>query len=227
MDRRVRISVLGTLIPAFCLILWCASRAIAADTELREYDLEIDGKASGKYYMTITIQDSGIESVKNQASISYKHIFGTYTYVFQGVEHWQNGRLIQMTSSCNDDGTKTEVTANVDKEGLRLTINGRDRNCRGDVWTTSYWKVADPKFHNQAVPLLDADTGKEMVAQLRRVGEDVLEIGGKKQNCYHFRVTGGPISPLDLWYDGQLRLVRQEFTDHGKRVVVNLASLKK
>ena len=53
-----------------------------------------------------------------------------------------------------------------------------------------------------------------------------LTLGGQAQNCYHFRVTGGP-SPVDLWYDGGYRLVRQEFTVDSHRTAFSLSSLRR
>jgi hypothetical protein len=204
-----------------------ASIALAADTEVREFAVEVDGKASGQNVMTITVQDDGVESVRNVATVTFKHLFGTYRYSFQGVEHWKGGRVFQLNGSCNDDGTKTEVSAALQGESLRLNINGRERNCRADVWTTSYWKIPAQQFHNTAVPLLDADTGKEMVGQLKYVGVEAHMISGQQQNCHHFRVTGGPSSPIDLWYDGNARLIRQEYTEQGRRVVVVLRTIRR
>jgi hypothetical protein len=202
-------------------------RARAAETEVREFTIEVDGKARGQYDLTITKQDDGVHSVHSVAALSVKTILGTYKYSFDGTEHWKDSRLIQLTSQCNDDGTETKVSAMADKELLRVTVNGKDRNCRWDVWTTSYWKLADQRFHNKDVPLLDNDTGKEYVAQLKYIGVEPLNVGGQAQKCYHFRVTGGPTSPTDLWYDGQHRLVRQEFTDHGKRVLFILRAVRR
>jgi hypothetical protein len=87
--------------------------------------------------------------------------------------------------------------------------------------------LPDKRFFNKAVPLLDADCGKEYGAHLQYLTVKGINVGGQMQNCYHFRVTGGPNSPVELFYDGQHRLVRQEFTEQGKRVVFNLRSVKK
>jgi hypothetical protein len=222
----IRFTQVAQLAVVTSLVLF-ASRAAAAETELREFTIEVDGKASGQYVMKITKQDDGTLSMQADANISFKHLFGTYTYSYQGVEHWKAGRLIQLTSKCNDDGTKADVNATAIAETLQIVANGRTRNCRWDVVTTSYWTTPDARFHDAAIPLIDADTGKEYVGQFKKMGVEGVVINGQQQNCVHFRVTGGPTTPLDLWYDGGNRLVRQEFVEQGKRVVFVLRAVKR
>jgi hypothetical protein len=207
--------------------LGVCSTAQASETEVREFTIEIEGKASGQYVMTVTKQDDSILSMQGVASLSFKHALGTYRYSYDGTEHWKDGRLLQLTVKCNDDGKETKLSAMVEQQNLRLRVNGQERNCRWDVWTTSYWQLADKRFHNQQVPLVDNDTGKEYLAKLSFVAAEQLNIGNQAQNCLHFRVTSGPISPVELWYDGQNRLVRQEFTDQGKRVVFVLRAVRR
>jgi hypothetical protein len=219
---------LAMALTLFFLAHPCSAAAIP-ETEVREFTIEIDGKAAGTLLMTITKQDTGILSVQSKANTTFKYLAGlrTYTYSLDCTEHWKDGRVLQMNAKCDDNGTKTDLTAMAQGDSLQLTVNGRQRKCPGDVWTTTYWMLADKRFHNNKVPLLDSDTGIEYIGQLKYAGVDKVMIGGQQQDCYHFHVTGGPTSPCDLWYDGQLRLVRQEFVDQGKRVVVILTALRR
>jgi hypothetical protein len=207
-------------------LLCLAAPASASETEVREFTIEVDGTASGHYVVTITKQDNGILSMQASADMKFK-FFRTYTYKFEGTEHWSNGRLLQLKAKCDDDGKKTEVSAEATAKALSLTVNGQQRNCPWDVWTTSYWQLADKRFHNKQVPLLDNDTGTEYLGQLKAVGVEQLNIGGKAQECQHFRVTGGPAPTTDLWYDGQQRMVRQEFTEQGKRITFVLQAVRR
>jgi hypothetical protein len=209
-----------------------SGHAVLQETEVREFNIDIEGKTAGKCTMTITKQDDGTLSMRSKADISVKFLrFFSYTYNFSGVEHWKDGRLMQMQSSCNDDGTRTDLTAAAQHDSLVINVNnGAPRKCRWDVWTTTYWMLADQRFHNNPVPLLDADTGKEYVAQLKFVSREPAMFNGQQQNWHHFRVTGGPTSltsPCDLWFDEQQRLARQEFIDQGKRVVFTLTAIRR
>lgn len=210
-----------------CALTAGATRAGAVETEVRDFAIEVDGKNSGQFVMTITRQDDGTLSMQSQANLRVKSMLYTYEYTFQGTEHWKDGRLVQITSKCNDDGTRYDLSGQADGQSFRLKVNGKERVCRWDMWTTSYWQLADKRFHNQGVPLLDSDCGKEYAANLQYVGVKQLLVNGQAKNCYQFRVTGGPASPIELYYDEHHRIVREEFTDQGKRIVFNLRSIQR
>jgi hypothetical protein len=202
-----------------------ASRAVAADTEVREFSVHVDGKESGKYRMTINRRDYGTVSMSAEANVRVTRLGITmYRYTYKGTEVWQDakdGRLLALTSTSDDNGKTFEVNATPDPSGLRVRVNGQPRLVRADVWTMTYWKLPDDRFHNQAVPLLDADTGKDFGGRLTYLGTEKLMAAGQAQACYHFRVQGGPY-PVDLWYDAQRRLVRQDFTEDGHRTTIQL-----
>jgi hypothetical protein len=107
-----------------------------------------------------------------------------------------------------------------------VTVNRRQRMARADVWLTSYWRLPDAKFRNQAVPLLDADTGKDISGHLKYVGLEMVTIAGQKVRCNHYRLTGTP-SPVELWYDGSDRLVRQTTVEQGLRTVILLTGVRR
>src|SRR5262249_35499535 len=143
MSRLVAARWCGMVVAALALCAAATGAGRASETEVREVAIEIDGKAAGQYLMTVTKQDDGVLSMQAQANITFKHVLGTYTCSFQGVEHWKEGRLLQLASKCNDDGKQTEVSAAADREILRVKDNGKERNDRWDVWTTRSWNQAN------------------------------------------------------------------------------------
>ena len=86
--------------------------------------------------------------------------------------------------------------------------------------------MADAKFRNRGVPLLDADTGKEIAANLQHVGTSQINVNGSAQNCAHYRVTGRGVQ-ADLWYDSQERLVRQESIEDGHKTLLELSRIRR
>ena len=224
-----RPSVVGGCLAAL-LIVTQGSHAFAADTEVREFAITIDDKESGRYRMTIERRDDGTVSMAGQAVVVVKKLgFTVYKYTYSGTEVWKDGkedRLLGLNSTSNDNGTKFDVNIASDANGLRVRVNGQGRVIRGDVWTTTYWRMAHARFHNQNVPLLDADTGKDYSGRLDYLGTSQLTVAGQNLHCHRFRITGGPY-PVDLWYDTHHRLVRQEFTEDGHRTVLNLASIRR
>jgi hypothetical protein len=203
-----------------------AGPAAAQDVEIRSFTIQVGGKNAGKCVMTMSKHDDGSEMMAAQAYVTVKHLLGTFSYVYQGTEVWKDGRLLQMRSNTNDNGKRFELTVAGDPDGTRLRVNGVEKAVPHEVWTTSYWRLADPQLHNQPVPVLNVDTGKEFKGQLTYLGIQPLTVGGRPQDCYRFRLTGGA-SPVELWYDGVFRLVRQEFSIEGHRTVFHLTGLSR
>jgi hypothetical protein len=213
------------LLLAGVLLAGSARPALAQDTEQRHFTIQVDGKPAGDARMTITRREDGSEVLSSQANVQVRFLL-RYTYTYQGTEVWKTGRLQGLQCSCNDNGKRFEVSATAEGAGLRVRVNGRERLGRADVWTTSFWKLADARYHNQPVTLLDADRGEELARRLDYVGTEDTPAAGQVQKCYHFRVTGGA-SPIDLWFDVQHRLVRQDFVDTGHRTVVQLTEVRR
>jgi hypothetical protein len=90
---------------------------------------------------------------------------------------------------------------------------------------SSYWRLPSEKLRNQAISLLDADTGRVMNARLDYVGPGQVMVGGQPTNCSHFRVTGG--AQVELWYDAQERLVRQEWVEDGHKAMLELTRIQR
>ncbi len=198
------------------------SMAGAAEKETRIFNVKIDGKPAGTYQMTISCPDERT-FVECRADVSTSYLFIKYKYTYQGTEEWKDGKLFRLKSNTNDDGKQFDVLAETDRDTLRVQVNGKVRTIRRDVWTTTYWRSPAPKHHNQAVVLLDCDTGKELPGTIRYVGTQQLTLAGQTQNCAHYCITGGV--QVDVWYDAQQRLIRQDALDDGRRVVLELARI--
>jgi hypothetical protein len=195
------------------------SRAVAADVEYRDFQVAIDGKPAGEYHLTINRRDDGTLVVTGQADVHVKYLaIYNYTYSYRGTETWKDGKLVRLDSTSNDDGKRFTVAARTDNNALQVTVNGQQRAVPADVWTTSCWRLPDAKYRNRALVLLDVDTGKEIAGTLQYVATGTLNVAGQAQDCAHYRVTGG--TQLELWYDAQERLVRQESLEQGHRMVL-------
>jgi hypothetical protein len=206
------------------LALGAAPGAVAAESEVRQFNNYIDSRYAGEYRMTIASQDDGSVSVTGQAKVDVRVFLVHYTYSYRGSEVWKDGRLLRFESSANDNGKKFTVAAAAEANGLRVTVNGgRERVLPPNVWTTTYWRLPDVNARGTPLPLLDADTGRDLTGTLQYVGESQVPIGGQMQNCTHYRVTSDVT--VDLWYDGQERLVRQAWVEDNRQIVLQLAQV--
>jgi hypothetical protein len=208
------------------LAMAVGSTARAENVETRDFATSIDGAAAGSYRMTITKKDDGTTTMVGNANIKVVKLGITaYHYAYHGTETWSNGRLLGFESKTDDDGTKYTVSATAEKNGLRLKVNGNERIVRPDVWITSYWQLPEARRRDKPLALLDADEGKTLTGALRSIGTEQIMVAGQRCNCAHYRITGPLI--VDAWYDGQDRLVRQEWEEKGHKVQMVLTSVKR
>ena len=212
---------LAVLVCLACL----AGPVRASHTEQRHFSILVDGKEVGQSQMTIVEQDDGSVYVSASAKVQVQQFVVNYSFTIEAQEWWQKGKLIGLKATCNDNGKRCELAVGQRDNQLRARANGADRVCNSDVWTTSYWKLADARFHNKQVPILAVDSGQELAGQLQYVGTKQLPVGNQLVACYHFRVTGAG-APVDLWYDQHHRLVRREFTESGHKTIMQLVSKK-
>lgn len=202
--------------------------AQADDTEQRDFSIFIDGKNSGTSRMTIVQKDDGTTYMTATLDVKFRHLVVIdYVIKAEAQEWWKEGQLVGLKSNTSDNGKKNEVTIALDNnKQLRMRANGKESVLKSEVWTNSYWRLADPRFHNKQIPIVEVDTGKEFTSELKYVGTEKLKVGSQMQDCYHFLVTTAP-GPFDLWFDRYHRLVRQEFSESGHKTIVQLESVRR
>jgi hypothetical protein len=210
----------------FACLAQPAARAWATDVEQRDFSIMVDGKEAGQSRITITVTDDGTTVVTANAKVKFSQLLFTYNYNVESMEWWKDGKLIGLKSNTVENGKHTEVTAAGTGAQLKICINGQDRLGSAEDWSSSFWKLADARYHNKPVPIIETDTGKEFVGQLQYIGTEQLTLQSQPQACYHFRVTGGSY-PIDVWFDRYHRLARQEFIDSGHKTIVQLIAVKR
>lgn len=226
LPARKYLSFLAVLFSAFHLA-FSVCPVCADDTENRDYSIFIDGKEAGISRITLVQKDDGTTHMSGTLDVKFRHLLvAEYVLKIEAQEVWKDGKLVGMKTKTTDNGRKSEVTVAADGTQLRLTVNGASRTIKAETWTNSYWRLADAKFHNKVVPILEVDSGKEFTSELKYIETRQQKVGGQLQDCYHFRVSSAP-GPVDLWFDRYHRLVRQEFTESGHKTVVQLINIRR
>ncbi|MFM7148329.1 MAG: DUF6134 family protein [Gemmataceae bacterium] len=199
--------------------------AFAADIETRDYTVQVSGKVGGEVHMTIHRQDNGMILMRCDTDIQVPLILTSYKFVYRGLELWKDHRLVRYDSNTDDNGKRYIISAVAETQGIRLKVNNAERIVRPEIWLTSYWRLPDPKLRNGVVPIIDADTGRELDSKLQYVANEKLAIAGQQVPLNHYRLTGKV--EVDLWYDGTDRLVRQEWVEQGHKTVVELVRVRR
>jgi hypothetical protein len=200
--------------------------AWATDREQREFSVIVNGKEAGHATIDINQQDDGLTYVTARTNIKFQRLIFNYALAVEAAEWWRNGQLVGLKCQATENGKKTDVAISGKGNDLKARVNGEERPIGSEVWTSSFWKLPDAKYHNKQITMFEIDTGKEYQGQLQWIAAEQLTVLGKLEKCFHFRYTGGS-SPTDLWFDQYHRLVRQEFTELGQKTIVQIINIRR
>jgi hypothetical protein len=204
-----------------------AASVRADDEETREFTVYVDGKDAGVSRLKIVQTDDGTTYMTGSVDVKFRHLLIVdYVLKIETQEWWKAGKLIGVKTSASENGKKTDLTVASENNQLRMRVNGQEKNLKPDVWTSSFFKLADARFHNKQIGILEVDTGKEFDCELKYLGMKKLKINNDFQDCYHFRVSAAP-GPVELWYDKYHRMVREEFMESGHKTIVQLVKISR
>jgi hypothetical protein len=220
-----RLFAVGLLVLAG-LLVHGQNRADAADTETRTFSVLVDGKKSGDYHLVIKQQADGTIHVSAQSEVRVTLLaIPVYTYSYQAQEVWKAGRLQNFESSGKEKGKAFAIRADLDGADIRVRANGEEHRTRADVWPTSCWQLPGAAYRNNNIVLMGCDTGRDIASRLEFVGSEKITIAGQVRTCTHYRVMKDALH--DIWYDGQERVVRDEWMSSGHRTVIELVGIQR
>jgi len=214
-----------SILCALAVLLGAAVNVRAADSETREFTVKVDGKPAGYANMTIQRQDDGTTIVSCDTNVRVKVLIKTYVYTCRTQETWKNGRLQQLVSQCNDDGKQFQVAAAAQADGIHVRVNGREHIAKAEAWVSSYLTLPDAKLRDGVIPVIDADTGRDLQGRLQYLGETQIAVAGQMQNVQHYRFNSS--DRIELYYDASQRLVRREWVEDGHPTALELARVRR
>lgn len=189
-----------------------------AQAETLNYTVTRDGSTIGTHTVSIDETDAATQ-VEIDTDIEVKVLFVTaYKFKHSSREQWQNGKLVSITSTTDDDGTPKELKARA--EGGRITIDslvkGQDRRQFADAHTlpASLW---NPATVEQSA-LLNTLDGQVMNIHVEDKGQGTVEAGGTSVTAHYYAI-GGELT-RELWFDANGRLVRMRFPDKTNSEIV-------
>ncbi len=217
----------GIIFSAIVVISLGYSAARADDREQRDFSIFVNGKEAGVSRMLLVQRDDGTSYMSGSVDVKFRGVIVDFSLKVETQEWWKQGRLIALKTTSQENNKRTEVVGSLDNNGqLRVRVNNRDNVVNPEVWTDSYWKLADSRFHNKKLPILEVETGKDFVGELRYNGPKRLKVGNDFLDCYHFTVSTNT-GPVEVWYDRYHRLVRRESTESGHKIIVQLNGIRR
>jgi hypothetical protein len=224
---------MGALMVAIALAL--AGKALtgratllAADviaTEVRAYDILIDGKPAGQSTLSLERLNDGSEVCTTAAKLTVKWAVFSYVYEFRGREQWHSGGFQQLSSQAVDGGKRLSLEAHRADGGLLVSKSGGKPTAAPlSQLTTNYWRRPAAMTNGAKLTILDADNGRTYDVSASEVGREEFSAGSVRFGADHVCLKGAVT--VDLWFDASGYLVRQTGTEDGHATELRLASVQ-
>lgn len=197
----------------------------AGDTEVREFQIRVDGAPAGNCRLTLVRRDNGTLFISASEQIRVD-VFNAnmYRYALHDRETWKDGRLDRFESTGEEDGRCFAVTAARSGARLHVQADGNQYDTAVDFGTTACWQLPATCPTEATLPLIDCTTGRQLGGQFRFLGIDRITVGRRRNDCRHFQILCD--EPRDAWYDASGRLVRQHQEINGHRLVLELVRVR-
>ena len=166
----------------------------------------------GNHVVTFSQSGNRVE-VLVTAAFEVKVAFVTaWRYEHQNREVWEDGRLISVDSTTNDDGTDLSVTARATATGL--DVQGREGRftAPADTLSTSWWN-AGVVGRNQ---VLDTQNGIMRSYSVSPGSWESVTAGGRPVQARPYVLSGD--FNLTIWFSDQDQWVKMRFDARGEQV---------
>lgn len=135
-----------------------------------------------------------------------------FRYTLETQETWQDGVLVGLSGTTNDNGDRLQVEA--DKQGDGLNVTGSEYSGVVDlgILPSSHWH----KGQVAASQILSTEDGEVLSVSSQRVGRETISVAGRQVEADRYLLKSD--IDLDLWYDTQNRLVKLAFEARGQNI---------
>ncbi len=146
-----------------------------------------------------------------------------FRYEHRNREVWENGRLVSLDTTTNDDGREHWVRGRATPDGFAVESSRGSLIAPADVIPTSYWNIATIG----ATKLLDTQRGLMMDVRIEPLGVEPVTAGGDVVDARHFRINilsnkPGSTDAIDIWYDDNDAWVKMAFKAKDQQISYRL-----
>ena len=171
-----------------------------------EFDIYRNNKLIGKHVFSFKKLDGQL-AVESEINFEIKK-FGIvlYTYHVKGTEFYKDEKLIKFNSKTNQNGKEKYV--NMKLEDKEYTIDGSSYKGKApvDYLLGTWWNHSIVEAEAQ----ISAVSGRIIKQKVTFLGNEVINVGGKKYNTLHFNFSSTDKKlakdkklNTDIWYDAK------------------------
>ena len=158
----------------------------------------LDGQPIGEHRFRLSAAETGERTLVSEARFTVRWLgIALYRYQHRAVERWRGECLAALSADTDDNGTRTQVSAQTQEAQFNVTAPA-PQSARGCVMSFAYWH---PAMRTQQ-RLLNAQTGRIEPVRITQLGEAPLEVGARSVVATGWRIHG-PAQPIDVWYSAQ------------------------
>jgi hypothetical protein len=201
-------------IAAFGLSLTISGAAVAYEAPPRDINFKVfrDGSEIGHHRVKFT-QDGErtVADVDIELSVTFASIRVFY-YKHVSQEVWEDGRLISINSTTNNDGDPMELKLARNEDLVTIQGTKFTGQAPGTLVPSSYWF----KDTTKQTQIIDTQNGRVFPVEINQVGQETIEAAG--QPIVATRYTLREQLEMNLWYDAQGNWVKTSFDSDGSLI---------
>ena len=167
----------------------------------------LDDKPIGYHQVRIN-RDANRKAVHTKAQFDVRFMFiPVYSYVHDTRETWENGCLVNITSTTDDNGDDFFINSKPLNQRLALETQDGISTFDGCVRTFAYWDIE----MLQSTHLLNTQTGEYQAVTITDMGSDTVNLEGDKIEARRFKLICEDMN-IDLWYSNDMHWLALEST---------------
>jgi hypothetical protein len=155
-------------------ILGCLA-ARPSRAEIFDFQIRCNGNPVGHHTVQVREHDGQMD-VNTDVSLDVSLAgIDLYHYRYSDHEHWEDGKLVSLESTTNDDGDKMHVSVHRDIDGDLLIESGEGvKKVPGDTLPASYWNPAVLAKRE----VIDNQSGKLLKVSIKPLSEGRYDVTG-------------------------------------------------
>lgn len=204
--------LIATLITLFVTELSLATTmAHNGQQQTWNFRVMLDDQPIGSHKVRVDSSDGNV-AVHTIANFDVRILFiPVYSYEHEAKENWNDGCIVAINTTTDDNGEKYYISSKKDTQSLSLKTHDGKSSLNGCVRTFAYWDVNLLKSDR----LLNTQTGEYLPVSITDMGLKTLDIDGKEVQARSFRLVAEEMT-IDLWYTKDMRwLALESITDTG------------
>ena len=165
------------------------------DKPIRFHQVRIDREANRK-------------AVHTKAEFDVRFMFiPVYSYIHDTRETWENGCLVNITSTTDDNGDDYFINSTPENQRLELQTQDGNSSFDGCVRTFAYWDIE----MLQSTHLLNTQTGKYQAVTVTDMGNDTVTLVDTEVEARRYKLICEDMN-IDLWYTNDMHWLALEST---------------